>query len=56
MKCVGLQEKVQGGWVRVGGSGGKIGEVRQIHSKDTASLNCTSFNPARKENPFVTRY
>jgi hypothetical protein len=53
MKCVGLQEQVQEGWVRVGSGGGKIGEVRQIHSKDTASLNGTSFNSARKENPFA---
>jgi hypothetical protein len=47
MKCVGLHEKVQGEC--------KIGEVRQIHPKDTASLNGTGFNPARKENPFVSR-
>jgi hypothetical protein len=55
MKCVGLQEKVQGGCARVGSGEGKIGDVRQIHSKDTASLNSTSFNPVRKENPFVSR-
>jgi hypothetical protein len=41
-------------WLRVGSGGGKIGEVRQIHSKDTASLNGTRFKPARKENPFVS--
>jgi hypothetical protein len=51
----GIARKVQGGWVRVGSGGGKIREVRQIHSKDTASLNGTSFNHARKENPFVSR-
>jgi hypothetical protein len=53
MKCVSLQEKVQGGWVRVGSGGGKIGKVRQINSKGTELLNGTSFNPERKENPFV---
>jgi hypothetical protein len=33
----------------------KIGEVRQINSKDTALLNSTSINPARKETPLVSR-
>jgi hypothetical protein len=55
MKCVGLQEKVQGEWVMVGSVEGKIGEVKQIHSKATVSLNDTSFNSASKEKPFVNR-
>jgi hypothetical protein len=55
MKCVGLQQKVQRQWVREGTGGGKMGEVKQIHSKDTASLNGTSFNHARKGNPFVNK-
>jgi hypothetical protein len=54
MKCVDLQEKVQGGWVRVESGGGKVEEVGQIHSKDTASLYSIRFNCARKENPFVS--
>jgi hypothetical protein len=42
-------------WVRVRSGGGEVGEVRQIHSKDTVSLNGTSFNSARKEKAFVSR-
>jgi hypothetical protein len=42
-------------WVRVGSGGGKIGELKIFHPKDTASLYGTSFNPARKDNPFVSR-
>jgi hypothetical protein len=40
---------------RVRNGGGKIQEVRQIYAKDTASLSGSSFNPARKENLFVSR-
>jgi hypothetical protein len=39
----------------VGSGEGKVGEVRQMHFKDTAPLNSTSFNHAKKENPFVSK-
>jgi hypothetical protein len=41
MKCLGLQEKVQGRWLSVG-NGGKIGELRQIYSKFPVLVNSIS--------------
>jgi len=51
MKCAGLQETMQGRWVRVGSGGDKGGAVTRIYS-DTALHNSISFNLARKKNPF----